>query len=171
MLKALEELALQVGTGSDEPRFKPLVNKLKEKRHLRMRFHLQLINALVCGQDAPEDRVQMRDELAECDFLEVTRNLMSRSGGDDIDVQIAIYDQEMRSDLIEMRSDLAESGKGDVMPLPAGGGAPPSPPGPPPMRMASSTNNVSTMATKVPIHLLATHLCSLRMSCSLPCRA
>ena len=65
VLKALEELALQVGTGNDEPRFRAIVTKLKERRHLRMRFHLQLINALVSGQDDREDRVQMREELVE----------------------------------------------------------------------------------------------------------
>ena len=48
------------------------------------------MNAVVSGCDEVLARVQMRDVLTDLDFIEITRGLMSHSGGDEIDVQIAM---------------------------------------------------------------------------------
>ena len=41
-------------------------------------------------------RVELRDQLTELDFLEITRPLLS-SRGDEIDIQISIFDQARRT--------------------------------------------------------------------------
>ena len=39
--------------------------------------------------------------LADADFIELTRPLMT-SDGDEVDLQIAVFDQEMRADIAEL---------------------------------------------------------------------
>jgi len=129
VLGTIDELALQVG---DDERFSPIVKRLQEPRTLLHRFHLQLLNALVSGCDEIEERVTLREELLMLDFIELTRSLMSRSGNDEVDVQIAIFDQEMRADAGEIGQKVSPSKSSlhsDAIRLPDGTMPPPPPPG------------------------------------------
>ena len=62
-----------------------------------------LFGARIWWTGSPEiaGRVRMRDALAQLGFIELTRGLMT-SHGDDIDVQIAVFDEEMAADLKEL---------------------------------------------------------------------
>ena len=51
-----------------------------------------LLNAVVNGCADLAQRVTLRDALGDLGFIEITRPLISMDG-DDIDVQIAIFDQ------------------------------------------------------------------------------
>ena len=102
-------------TGDDEAHcLKLVVDKLREARNPKQRYMLQLLNALVSGPNWEQGdiamRVQMRDVLMNLEFLELTRALLT-TRGDEIDIQIAIFDQEMRADSAQLQ------GKKAAMPV------------------------------------------------------
>ena len=105
--KALSELLFSVDK-SDQHYLHTLVERLKEPRNPTQRWPLQLINAMVNSPDDMEDRVGLRQILSEMDFIELSHELVTGSG-DEVDVQVAIYDQEMKADIQEMRATLLAS--------------------------------------------------------------
>jgi hypothetical protein len=103
VLNCLEELAM-ANSEEGDARFKLLVEKLREPRNPTQRWVLTLLNAIVNGPADIETRVQMRNELCGLEFIEVYNQLLT-SAGDEIDCQIAIFDQEMRADSEELQGE------------------------------------------------------------------
>jgi len=120
VLTALEELyyfhcSAPAASSSAAQPFKLLVDELRKPRSRAHAHRLTLINAIVSGCPEIGTRVRMRNELADLDFIELTRPMMNVISGDEVEtiiaIQIAVYDEEMRADLaeiVEMRADLAE---------------------------------------------------------------
>ena len=133
VLAALEELYLfhaTVGDVSERPKpFEPLVERLRatprSKQHALV---LTLLNAVVNGCPEMAQRIKMRDALADLGFIELTRALMTAIG-DDIDLQIAVFDQEMHADIKELGG-TAQPASVDLsqIPLAPSIGLPPLPP-------------------------------------------
>ena len=82
VLGALEELYFfHAAAVDDKPKpFEPLVDRLREQRTKSHAAILTLINALVSGCTDIGVRVKMRDELANLDFIELTRPMITSAG-------------------------------------------------------------------------------------------